>query len=127
MLLVKNSINNDRKWCEKNIIKLINPRIIDRSTWKTVDKTKPELRQYQEQIFVKIEQNKLGIFSIWFSTMIEHKLPKDLKLWDGVIWANSSLGTLNSFDPNSNMCSIDHVDIIGSISNTESCTFIFPH
>jgi len=45
MLLIENSINNDWERCEKYVIKLIDPRVVNCCTRETIDEAKPELRQ----------------------------------------------------------------------------------
>jgi hypothetical protein len=46
MLLVINSINNDGKGSEDDIVKLVDPRIVYGGTGKLIVKAVPKLRQH---------------------------------------------------------------------------------
>lgn len=117
----------DRNWGVYYVVQLVDPGIVNIGTREVVIETVPQLWQDQYQIFIEIEEYKLWVLPIGLPAMIQHKLPQNLKLSNGIIRTQSSLGSLDPLDPHTNMGRIDHINIISTITNTESRTAVLTH
>jgi len=96
------------------------------------DQTYPELCHVQDNILVEgicrevktirnarrwmpLTENKLAQSGITPSAMDQQQLLQEPELRNGNIGAPSSLKTFNTRDTNTDMCRLDHADIIGTV------------
>jgi len=123
VLKIKYWVIKKRKWCEENIIKLINEAIIQSLSWKQRPNSIKVLNNYINYIFVKTVKNQDRITSICFSAMYKHKWFQKFELAYCIICTSGSLLALLSKNTNTNMCLQYHIYVISSISDCQGYFF----
>lgn len=59
--------------------------------------------------------------------MVKHEFSQNLELCDSIVGAQGSLSSFHSLDTHSHVRSVDHVHVVGAISNAQSSAPVFPH
>lgn len=69
MFLIKEGKKHYRESCEENIVNLEDPFFIKYLAREGTIEAKPELRHYEQDIFVKSVRDQIGVATVGFATM----------------------------------------------------------
>lgn len=78
----------------------------------------PELRQHKQYVLIENVNDQVRVSSIGFSPMGEEEIFQESELSNSVIAGSSSLLSFKSANTYAYMRSSNHINIIGSISNS---------
>jgi hypothetical protein len=78
--LIHYSIYDNGKEAKEYIVKLKQKWIVDSLSLEASHRTVPPNREYHNEVLVETIQNKIGVPSVVFPSMIKNKLPQHLKL-----------------------------------------------
>ena len=84
---------------------------------KSIQSCKVNVRRGQHQILVKEVEHQFSIPHVIQTTMVHQQSPKELEFTQGEITGLNRTHTLITEKTNSNVCLLNHGNIIGTISD----------
>jgi hypothetical protein len=127
VLLVEDGVDDDGEGGEGDVVELVDPGVVDGGAGEVVVEAKPQLRHHQQQVFVEVEQDQLRVLAVALAAVVQHQLPQDLELGDGVVGAEGCLCPFHALDPHAHVGSVDHVDVVGAVPDGESGALVLAH
>lgn len=85
----------------------------------------PKLGQDHDHVLEEVKKNTGSVPSVAFSSIDIHESFKMPELSNGIVTSSSSLLTFLALNTDTNMRSCDHINIICSITNSQSYGFWF--
>ena len=116
--LIKNEEEVDSHDCQSNFVESIDKIIINLLATKCSKHVKVEDNAREKTAFEDIYLRIVDEICSILTTMPEHKSSQIFKLWDTIITKASCLVSFFSKDSDTNMCSLNHIYVISTISNS---------
>lgn len=93
--------------------------VIERPSRPGVQEAKPKLDRYQTDGLVKRKEDDLAHSQVRVPSMDREESLQVLELLETKVGGPSGLSTLHSLDTDTDMGSLDHGDVVGSITNRQ--------
>ena len=94
VFLIENGEDHDREGCERNVVELVDDRLIQGLSAEGRCETIPELWHNEKNILVKHVNGQDGVSTVGFATMVEKKWLEEGELGDCVVGRSCSLHAL---------------------------------
>ena len=120
MLKVHCGKPNDWKGCENWVKGVVKKHMINEGTREIGPDSEVENGRRFQDILVENVSSCIRVSPVRFTSMNKHQVLQELELANGIVWSFNSLLSLQSTDAYSNMCCINHIHIISTISNCQS-------
>eukprot|EP01137_Pigoraptor_chileana_P033307 Opistho-2@23993 len=118
-IAIKHADGKRRKDGEQHIVECEEPLVEQDLPRESVRHGKPKLDKIKGDVLVKAEQNDFAQSRIRPRAMDEKKSLEEAKLRNRIVRRPRRLQSLLSTDPHSDMCSLNHTDVIGAVANSE--------
>jgi len=117
---VKQSKICNRQSSKEQVKQLKYPHLVYK--YRTLKRQRPVKQDGKghKYVLVQSKEHHPTISVIKIQPIKQDQSSQHLELTDDIISSSGCLTALNTPDPDSNMCAIDHVDIIGSIPDSKS-------
>jgi hypothetical protein len=115
ILQVKNSVPHDRQCCKREIVKLVDPRLVEGLPREHIVEAEVKLHDYVKHIFVKIPAHQISVAPVTLTTVHEQQWYQESKLPDSVVRASRRLHAFLPSDSHSNISLHYHRHIVSTI------------
>ena len=122
-ILVEHGSDHQRNRSESQVVKGNVPIVENALSGVAIEKAENDLRKSENHILVEEIQNHLSDSDVTPTAVDHQQFPKSLEFGDGVITGLNCSHSFLAVNSNSDMSLLDHVDIIGAISDGESDLF----
>lgn len=119
VLAVEEGEDHDGEGGEDDVVDLEDPLLVEDLAGEGGVEAEPELGHDEEHVLVEGVGDEVGVSAVGFSAVDEQEVLEVLKLSNSIVRSRHSLLSLNPTDAHSDMCSSDHVDVVGTISDGE--------
>lgn len=116
---VEDSISDDGQECLKYVLELIDIRVEEISRRKHGPQSEPELRPHDEHVLVEVLDNELGVAALRLAPVGEQQAPQKGKLTEGLVAGTRGLQPLMASQTYPDVRCHDHVNVIGSIPDSQ--------